>query len=198
MIEQLESRLSRGAPIGLDGVIARTDSYANDGFHHSHDNIRMAGHGPGRARVPPHAGLVPTTEVSFEQLAAADASHFGARRDGSLQQWITRPGSVALASVDAGDLAGFAVRRPCVVGHKIGPLFARSPDTAAALLAGLRQELAEGEAFVLDVPECNPQTVALAQANDMTEVFRCTRMYRGEPPAIAWNQIYGVTTFELG
>jgi hypothetical protein len=50
----------------------------------------------------------------------------------------------------------------------------------------------------LDVPENNPQALALAERHGMREVFGCARMYLGAPPHIPWELIFGVTTFELG
>jgi hypothetical protein len=40
--------------------------------------------------------------------------------------------------------------------------------------------------------------LALANRHGMTEVFGCARMYYGPAPVLPWDDIYGVTTFELG
>ena len=195
-IEQLETRLASGAPIGLDGVLTMADFYGRCGFVRSHDNIRMTGSGPGHAT--PSGAVVPIADVPFDVLVRADATHAGARRDAFWRGWIAQPGSVGLALMRDGGLQGFAVMRRCLTGHKVGPLFAGSSDDAATLLGALRQRLSADEPFFLDVPECNSAAMALAADNGLTEVFRCVRMYRGSAPAIDWDQIYGVTTFELG
>ena len=36
------------------------------------------------------------------------------------------------------------------------------------------------------------------QRHGLREVFGCARMYYGRPPALSHDEIYGVTTFELG
>jgi hypothetical protein len=40
--------------------------------------------------------------------------------------------------------------------------------------------------------------LALARRHEMREVFRCARMYLGEPPELPWERIFGITTLELG
>lgn len=58
--------------------------------------------------------------------------------------------------------------------------------------------MATGRPVFLDVPERNAAALQLADQLGMEETFRCDRMYLGEPPPIAWDQVYGVTTLELG
>jgi hypothetical protein len=55
-----------------------------------------------------------------------------------------------------------------------------------------------GQVLTLDVPEPNPAAVALAERRGMTSVFETARMYTKEPPALPIEQVFGVTSFELG
>ena len=96
-----------------------------------------------------------------------------------------------------GVLRGYGVIRPCRQGFKIGPLFAADGAIAEALYRGLG-DFAPGEPIFLDVPENNPQAMALAQRHGLREVFGCARMYHGPPPVLPGDEIFGVTTFELG
>jgi hypothetical protein len=89
------------------------------------------------------------------------------------------------------------VIRPCRNGFKIGPLFANSPDLAQSLFASLSSFAADQPIF-LDTPENNAAALALADRHGMAEVFGCARMYYGPAPVLPWDDIYGVTTFELG
>lgn len=98
----------------------------------------------------------------------------------------------------AGELAGYGVIRRCRAGFKIGPLFADSPDFAAALFHPLIAQVPAGQAFYLDVPEVNGAAIALAEQHDMTRVFETARMYTQAPPSLPLEGIFGVTTFELG
>ena len=142
-------------------------------------------------------GLLDARTVPFEQLLAFDARLFPAPRPGFLAGWISLPESRALAAVDDGELRGFGVRRRCGNGHKIGPLYATSRAIAERLFDGLCEGIA-GEPVFLDVPEPNAEAVALAEGRDLAPAFETARMYTGPAPAIDLDQLYGVTTFELG
>jgi len=48
------------------------------------------------------------------------------------------------------------------------------------------------------VPENNPAALAIAQLHRMKEVFGCAKMYFGPKPTLPDQQVFGVTTFELG
>lgn len=64
-----------------------------------------------------------------------------------------------MAALQNGRLAGFGVLRLCRQRHKIGPLFAGSPDLAEKLFQGLAVAL--GQDVFMDTPETNPTAVAL-------------------------------------
>jgi hypothetical protein len=50
----------------------------------------------------------------------------------------------------------------------------------------------------LDISGTNGGTLALCQQYHMVEKFETARMYTGQTPNINWNNVYGITTFELG
>ena len=85
-----------------------------------------------------------------------------------------------------------------MTGHKIGPLFSDSPEIAAQLLAGTREELAGDEPIYLDIPGNNPAAKLLVESLGMTVVFETARMYLGPAPELPIHEIYGISTFELG
>ena len=95
-------------------------------------------------------------------------------------------------------MVGFATRRPCRDGYKIGPLVARDVQVAQALLAGLLTDLPAGTPVFWDVPEPNAAAVGLARDLGLTPVFETARMYRGPAPLLDLDVLYGVTSFELG
>ncbi len=192
--DRLISRLEGTATIGMDGVFDMQDFYARGGFVFSHRDLRFEGSG---RPCPPADNLVALGDVPFDELLHYDAEHFPAPRPRFLQAWIAQPGGRALGALSYGKLRGFGVIRPCRRGYKIGPLFADDANTADALFRGLG-DLAPQEPIFLDVPENNPQALALAQRHGMSEVFGCARMFYGDPPALEHSEIYGVTTFELG
>ena len=179
--------------IGLDGVVAQQANYKKSGFQLAYRNIHYQGRvdGVGCAHVSPAA------DVPFEQLLAYDRRCFPAARERFVSSWIAQPNAVALATVDAGRVAGYGVVRRCKVGCKIGPLFADDAGVATGLFRALAASM-PGEVIVLDVPETNPAAVALAERHGMTSVFETARMYTKEAPSIEIGRVFGVTSFELG
>lgn len=193
----LRSRLEAEAPIEMDGVFAMQDWYAKGGFVFRHRDLRFEGVARPQPSARPSRELVDLSEVAFEAIEAYDQCHFPASRPEFLRRWIARPGGHAVGLRRGGSLAGFAVSRPCRRGHKIGPLFADDAAAADALLSEIERRL-EGELIQLDVPEVNIAAVEIATRRGMAEVFGCARMTLGPAPTLRWNEIFGVTTFELG
>jgi len=192
--DRLISRLRSPAVIGMDGVFAMQPFYARGGFVLANRDLRFEGVGAGAA---PSDLLVDLASVPFAEVSRYDAAHFPAPRERFLAAWIRQPGGRALGAVRRGVLHGYGVIRPCRAGYKIGPLFADDAECAEALYAGLG-DAAPGASVFLDVPENNPQAMALARRHGLREVFGCARMYYGPAPTLPRAEIYGVTTFELG
>jgi hypothetical protein len=194
--DRLSARLESGGTIGLDGVEAMCGFYARGGFREATRHIRFRLVGPAPARdkgfQPVPVGLVP-----WEQLAAFDRTCFPSPRDAYLRGWIAQPSSCSFASLDDGTLRGYAIARRCRVGWKIGPLFAEDRALATRLFRRC-WEAAEGAPIFLDVPEGNPEGLALAEEFGMEPVFHCRRMYRGPSPQLRLERVFGITTLELG
>ena len=182
--------------VGADGVVAMVEKYQKDGglFLH-YNNARYEGIGGG---ADPE-GLTPIRDVDFGMLADYDAVHFPAPRERFLRCWICQKGHYGLAQLDSnGKIAGYGVRRICQKGYKIGPLFARDQATAERILDGLVSGI-PGEQFYLDIPVPNVAAVALVQDRKMTPVFFTARLYSTRDPIpLPLDEIFGVTTFELG
>jgi GNAT superfamily N-acetyltransferase len=190
----LEERLRPGAAIGMDGVFEMQDWYARAGFRFSHREVRFRGIG---SKPEPGGSLVTLAEVPFEQLLNYDSGCFPAPRERFLRAWVTQSESLALASLDDGELAGYGVIRRCREGAKIGPLFADDAATAAKLYDGLAGH-SVGDPVFLDIPEVNPEAIAWAASRGMQPVFGCARMYAGPAPDLPATRIFGVTSFEFG
>ena len=179
--------------IGLDGVVAQQANYRKSGFKLAYRNIRFQGVMAGGAC----ADVTDATTLPFEQLLAYDERCFPARRPRFLARWLGQADSVALAVVDEARITGYGVLRACRAGCKIGPLFADDGQIAGDLLGALAARF-PGQLITLDVPETNPAAVALAERYRMTSIFETARMYTIDAPAIALEQVFGVTSFELG
>ena len=193
--QHLFDRLEPGSAIGMDGVFDMQPFYAKGGFEFTHRNIRMEG--AGESAGTDADGIVSLSDVPYEAVAELDRRCFGFERDRFLEPWIQPHQGTALGAWRQDRLEGFGVIRQCRTGHKIGPLFAEKPETAETLFRALSSRV-PGEPIFLDTPENNPEALALAERHGMKEVFGCARMIAGPIPPLPWQDIYGVTTFELG
>jgi GNAT superfamily N-acetyltransferase len=180
--------------IGLDGVVAQQANYRKSGFQLAYPNIRYGGMAAA-SDAPP--GIVALTDVPFAMVEAYDATVFPAPRGAFLRAWMSSPGHVGCALMRDGALAGWGVIRPCLRGHKIGPLVADDRATAEIVLSALLAGIGGGQIF-LDVPGINRDAVALAQALGLAPVFETARMYTGAIRPLRLERVFGVTTFELG
>lgn len=179
--------------IGLDGVVAQQANYVRSGFVPAWRNVRFQGTGGG----VPHPDLVDLDTIPFAPIAEMDRDLFEGDRRDFLRGWIAQPDAVRLGVIRDGELAGWGLLRPCVGGRRIGPLFARDAVTGEMLLDGLLAA-APGEAVFFDVPDSNDAATQAAQARGMSPVFETARMYKGVAQPIALDQVWGVTSFELG
>ena len=192
--QRLLARLNPPGTIGMDGVFDMQHYYAKGGFESIGRDIRYEGRGRSTDVL---ASVIRLDNVPFELIDAYDQQHFPAPRAEFLKRWIARPGGHAFGVVSDNRLEGYAVMRPCRVGHKIGPLFADDVTIARNLLNALLAQI-PGEPVFLDTPEVNSEAVRLAESYDMQEVFGCAKMILGPKPVLPDHEIFGVTTFELG
>ena len=185
--------------IGLDGVAAQQQNYRKSGFELAYANIRYGGTvaAPEAPRAQVNAQVIALSEIPLADVEAYDATLFPAPRPAFLRAWIGAPGHVGRAVMRDGRLAGWGVIRPSRKGRKIGPLVADDRAAAEVVLSALLAGAGSGEIF-LDVPGINHDAVALAQDLGLAPVFETARMYTGAIPPLRLEQIFGVTSFELG
>ena len=179
--------------IGLDGVVAQQNNYKKSGFKLAYRNIRYEGIANGKT----FAGVTELAKIPLADLVAYDQNFFPAQRREFLQRWIKQPEGLALGLLQNQKLIGYGVIRACRNGFKIGPLFAENHSDAETLFQALTAPIT-GKPFYLDVPEVNPEAVALASRHNMKVVFETARMYTQAAPKLPLGKIFGVTTFEIG
>ncbi|MGR8980321.1 MAG: GNAT family N-acetyltransferase [Gammaproteobacteria bacterium] len=186
----------KGRTIGLDGVVAQQDNHKKYGFTLAYKNIRYRGTGGGH--FSSDSGIVPLSTVSFDEIAAYDKPFFPEDRTKFLNCWINQPRIKALGVLRNRKLAGYGVMRMCRSGYKVGPLFADSEELADRLFSALKANAEEGAPILLDTPEANAAAAELVKRHNMAVVFETVRMYRENKPVEPLDQLFGITTFELG
>jgi GNAT acetyltransferase-like protein/acetyltransferase (GNAT) family protein len=184
-----------GRVVGLDAVLEQERTYARDGFVACHRTTRHVL--TSTSSVPPaDRPMVDARDLPLATLVAYDHQLFPSERSAFLTTWLAMPGAVSLAVTDGDQLLGWALRRSCIQGHKVGPLFANGPEIANNLLRALAADVA-GPVY-LDIPDPNAAGRDLASRHGMTPVFSTVRMYDGPPPVLDLDRIFGVTSLELG
>lgn len=180
---------------GLDGVLNMCDKYENLGFRTAHMNIRQQGVSPPIQDIDKHVYPLQTDMIT--DVITYDNQYFPAPRPLFLEQWLQPPAGKVFVYIEESKIQGYGVIRQCFNGHKIGPLFAETPDIAEKLLAALLSTI-PGGTFYLDTPEPNEAALDIATRYNTTASFKTLRMYMNGQPDINLNNIYGITTFELG
>jgi len=186
----------QGCTIGLDGVVEQQPNYKKSGFTLAYRNIRYQGVGGGEVIENPQ--IKKLSGLPFEEVKRYDRLFFPAERDAFLSRWISQPQSTALGIMKGERLCGYGVIRTCRNGYKIGPLCADQPLFAEALFNALCASVPKESAVFLDIPEANPAALDLVARYNMQKVFETARMYAGAAPELPVQNIFGITTFELG
>ena len=135
--------------------------------------------------------------MPFDRIAAYDRRFFPEARDHFLAPWIGLPERAGLVAMKDGALQGLAVIRACRAASRIGPLYAASPDIAAALVGALAAKTG-ARAVAIDIPDRNKAAVTLAGQMGLKPAFETARMYTGPDPEVDYAGLFGVTSLELG
>ncbi len=183
-----------GIPSGMDGVIEQQQNYATSGYKLAYGQLRFEAENINEKST---GRTVSADKINFQELLEYDTRLFPAQRKIFLENWIKQTKSLSLVYLEDEKLRGYGVIRPCLVGYKIGPLFADNYNIAKELFKSLA-DYADGQKIFIDIPEVNLYAGKLIEKFKMKYVFECGRMYNGIFPMLETNKIFGNTSFELG
>ncbi|KFC69521.1 GCN5-related N-acetyltransferase [Devosia sp. LC5] len=172
--------------VGLDGVAEQQANYASMGFVPVYETIRMSGTLPDR---PAH--LQSPSPGYLNEIRELDRLCFPAPRDAFLRHWLAPPRH-SLVHRTGGTIDGYAVRRPCREGSKIGPLFAHTMHAATNILT------AQSGTIHIDVPAFQTEWLSNLSRLGFRKGFTTRRMYRGKPPSMHMPAVFGISSLELG
>ncbi|BBB00307.1 putative acetyltransferase [Actinacidiphila reveromycinica] len=190
---------ARGRVIGLDGVPAQQAAYARAGFLPAYRNVRHTGRPRTAGAAADPAAALAVAPHHHRAIAAYDRGCFPAARPEFVARWLTGDGHTARVLLGAdGGVRGYGVIRPAHQGHRIGPLFADSPEEAGVLFDALVATLPPGAEVAIDIPDLYPAAAKLAADRGLSATSECLRMYTGQAPASRVDAVYGTTTLELG
>ena len=132
-----------------------------------------------------------------QQLAALDRHAFGDDRQSQLAGLVAKA-RATFAYQSQGEIQGYAVAFPSVVGVHLGPWIARNREVAASLIDRVLTEFAE-TSIVVGVPETNPDAVELLKDRGFRETESSLRMIRGGPaPEGDSQQLFAIANGAMG
>lgn len=181
--------------IGLDGVLNQQNSYQKEGFKFFYKNQRFQGIAKNRSI---QQDLLLLDDVSVDEIIHYDTQIFGFERKSFLHEWLRMKEShVVFKRNSQNKISGYGLIRKCFQGYKIGPLFADNEKIAKEILDALISKV-EGSIIFIDIPTYNQKALEMMKLYNFKPVFETVRMYKNGSPKQLLENVFGITTFELG
>ena len=192
--------------IGLEAAPDRIVDYRSWGFESSSLTTRWRWFNEGTSDGPgsdPPDGLrvVGGKDVPSSAVQMYDAQRELSPRPHFLADWLGHQSGQVLALIDdCGNCHGFGRIRSCLLQHgegwRIGPLLADTPVLASYLIGQL-QRRHEG-VLLIHTPGFNASAEDLMRELGFVAESQTMRMYRGELPPVALDEVYALACLELG
>ena len=121
--------------VGIDGVLENVDIYQRVGYKPFYMNHRFQTEANVQEFNSKNIGHI--SEAHLPDIVEYDRWCFPANREAFVRAWIEQPEAKALVFGGVGQTRGYAVRRQCQEGYKVGPLFADDGHVAGELFKAL-------------------------------------------------------------
>ncbi len=152
LLHSIIDRLAGCDLIGLDATPVGALVYERIGFREEHGLTRMSTQGIETGGHESYAGSVETIEASdILEVCRLDEEAFGANRSELIQHLVSSEPNLCWLTKREGEITGFNLGRRGTQFTHIGPVVAKSPEDAKALLAQISRNL-EGSPAVMDIP----------------------------------------------
>ncbi len=212
--QQAIAYLENVACVGLEAALTQVENYQTWGFQPAYYTRRYRLPAGDQRRLlcfvntailPPGYLLMMGHQLREATVQAYDARHEATPRPLFLHEWLnSAAGKVMVIVNTTGDCCGYGRIRPCWLpddtdtptGWRIGPLVADSTPLAGVLLDTLIGD--RPGPVIMDVPEVNADALYLLEERGFELNSMNLRMYRGNPPQLPLEDIYGLTSLELG
>ena len=184
--------------VGCDGVLDQTHNYAKNGFVDNYLNRRFCYMVKGTEAIP--------ANVLIEKIPASNVANFEAKfvyesRLGFIEPWLKNDPTMKYAMIQNTDkqILALGIARQAQTGFRIGPIYADTLYHAKQITTALASQLPEGTELLIDIPEANCHADHFIKELELENCnFECMRMYRGTPPDISLDQVYGMCMLEVG
>ncbi len=185
-----------GYIIGLDGVPEQVENYKKSGFLYAHRNITFKGNSK-KIKAGDNK-VCELNKKDLHMLRSYDLRFMPDSRDAFFRCWMLQDDSWVIGIIEDEHMKAYGKIRKCNEGYKIGPLFADDGNKALSIFLELQNKIPEGSSFTIDIPETNKASLQMAKDFEMEYFFETVRMYKGKIPELPLDNIFGITTYELG
>lgn len=169
--------------------------YRRLGFEQQFRSLRFRSDPPHNPILAGVGNVVPCGDAP--QLAALDRPAFGDDRH-SLLAGLLAKARATYAYQSHGEIQGYAVVFPSVVGVHLGPWIAMDREVAASLIDRVLTDFAE-TSIIVGVPEPNREAVELLKDRGFYETESSLRMIRGGPaPDGDSDQLFAIANGAMG
>jgi GNAT superfamily N-acetyltransferase len=167
-----------GTAAGGASTAAHASSAHGEGAH-GESSHGVGAHAESSQRVGPFK-VRPLDVAEVGRMAGVDRCALGVDRLRVVRDIVAAHARGCFLADREGDVLGYACSRPGARRWYVGPVVARDPDVAAALLTAVLAPLA-GQPVVMDILDSNARATAFALAAGWQPVRPFIRMARGGP-----------------